>query len=204
MGQTKPILTLNRKLLKQMQDRAAQVRAVGERLGAANSKYAAAGFIQTFQKGLIGNDLGLKQLVDITIAHKKAMGYSAPKKPLYGEGKSNPNSYYNMFFIRKTKGGYSATPRTARHHTSSLRLCDLYQVHEYGSVIHTKYATIRIPARPAGKLSYRRFMGSKQAGANVRAAMNSVKVFIKTGKLDDANKFIKEANRAVSKYEKAS
>jgi len=162
--QSKRIETINNRLAK--------LPEVTGNVFSYYTKKEAVGFIKSFQRNLIKNKYGMSPLIDPSIKNKKEQGYTKPDIPLYGAGKKEKNSYYNMFLLRKMKNGYTVYPRWAKHHDSDIELRHLLSIHEYGCTIivtpkmrarlhyegiHLKTETylIRIPPRPIAYLTYR-------------------------------------------------
>jgi hypothetical protein len=114
------------------------------------TKQRAIQVVRAFRKGIISDGLGLKPLADTTIKRKQKMGFTKPSTPLYGKGRrARDRAYINSLNIRTLKKGYTIRPSKRIHHSSGMKLSDMFMVHEYGTVIKTKFATIRIPPRPA-------------------------------------------------------
>jgi len=174
-------LNIPKKKLELVMKRVQNVPKIFGDIIQAKLKKDAVGFIKTYQQGLKNNSFGLRRLKASTIARKSIQGLPMPENPLYGYGDRKKNSYYNMFYIQKLKKGYEAKPRWAKHHSSDLKLRDLFSVHEYGRVITTKNATFRIPARPAGRKAYIKYMKSVAARSEQRIIKQAINNYIKKG-----------------------
>jgi hypothetical protein len=128
-------------------------------------------FIKKFQENLSTNKFKNYELNGISIQRKEELGYKKPEIPLYGKGKDDDKSYYNMFLYKRISKGMQVYPRWAKHHTSKLQLRHLLEIHENGCTIivtekmraflhyigiHLKKTTglIRIPPRPIKQRTY--------------------------------------------------
>jgi hypothetical protein len=145
----------------------------GEYVDAA-LKRDATGFIKEFQDGIDNASLGLKALSPTTIRQKVRQGKPSPPSPLYGEGDREDNSFRNLFGIRKTGKGWKAVPRKAKHHEADLSLEELFYIHEKGAVIDNGRAVIVIPPRPAGHISYLKYMARRRKEEPVRKVRDSI------------------------------
>jgi hypothetical protein len=125
-------------------------------------KRDAQGVIKEFQQGIIKNDLRLEPLKLSTIKRKRSHGAKKPENPLYDLGIDDPRSYVEMMKIVKLKNGYRVRPSSKKHHTSDLKLKDLFDVHEFGATINHPNGVIRIPPRSAFFLAYRRYMNKRR------------------------------------------
>ena len=140
-------------------------------------KSSAVTLIQEFQSGIRMNDMGLKPLQPGTVASKQRKGYDKPENPLYGVGDRSDKSYINLLRIRQLKNGYKVYPSKGRHHSSSLPLNVLFEIHEKGITIVTRNGVvIRIPPRPAFFKAYERTMNKmkkdkRETSRNVKKAM---------------------------------
>lgn len=146
------------------------------------TKRDANGIVKDFQNGVRKNNFSLENLKPETIKRKQAQGYTKPRTPLYGEGDSDPNSYINMFLVKKLKNGYRIFPRWAKHHDSDVSLRVLFYVHENGAIINNGKTLIRIPPRPAFRKAFQRYLrrrAKQETSKDVREAINET---IKTGK----------------------
>jgi hypothetical protein len=161
--------------------------------------------IDTFQKGIRYNNLGLEKLKEATIQGKLRKSYPKPETPLYGLGDREDKSYINMMRIRKLKNGYKIYQSKAKHHKSSLTLEQLFRVHEYGCTITTKAGVmIRIPPRPALHRAYERVMlrmkaDKRETSRTVKRAMTE---YINSSKQDLFNKMKEKDLAGHKEYEK--
>lgn len=171
----------------------------------SHTKYMATMIIEEFQKGIRLNNFGLVKLQKATIEGKLRAGYSRPETPLYGLGDKSEHSYINMMRIRKLKHGFKVYPSHAKHHSSGMRLNDLFIVHEYGCTITTGAGvTIRIPPRPAFLKAYERVMlnlkkDKRETSRNVKKAMTE---YINTAKTTSFNKMKDRDLKGHEDYEK--
>lgn len=147
-----------------------------------SSKKDAYGVIDEYRNGIKYNSFKLRPLKPATIEAKERKGFSKPSTPLYGLGEDSANSLINAFLVRNLKKGYRVAPRNAIHHTSSLKLKDLWNVHEFGITIRTKNAVIPIPARPAFFLAYKRYLIKKKKLEPTEKVRRAMVLFINTGK----------------------
>lgn len=160
-----------------------------------------------FHDGIKNNKLGLDKLAETTIASKIRKGYSKPRSPLYGAGDDKGDqSYSNMLDVVKRGNTWVLFPSTRMHHSGEIRLSDLFLIHEHGAVIRQKRGDttilIRIPPRPALRLSYRRFMIKKRA--DKKEQNKEVKKAI-TNFINDANdKKLKELQTWENRVEAVS
>jgi len=133
--------------------------------------------INAFKNGIRENSFGLEPLNENTISQKKGKGFSKPETPLYGKGDDRKrDTYINMLRIKKLNNGYKIYPSNGKHWKSKLKLSDLFKVHEYGAVITTAKAVIKIPPRPALLLAYRKQLSEmkkrkKETSREVKRAM---------------------------------
>jgi len=168
-------------------------------------KYTATMIIEEFQKGIRANNMGLKKLQQATEDGKSRKGYSKPDTPLYGLGDRSDRSYINMMRIKKLKNGYKVYPSRAKHHTSKLKLKDLFIVHEYGCTITMKNGTVvRIPPRPAFHKAYERVINKmkrdkRETSRTVKRAMTE---YINNGKKELLEKIKSRDLKGHKDYEK--
>lgn len=159
------------------------------------TKVQAVRLVRAFHRGIKDNDLSLQPLKPETIIRKMRQKMKRPEIPLYGRGdQEGKRAYSNMLNIRKRKKGYSVIPSVRMHHTANLKLKQLFYIHEFGATF--KGATgklIRIPPRPALRISYEQTMATswqKEMNATIREA---IRWFLQNG--DDA-----VLKRAIAKY----
>jgi hypothetical protein len=160
-------------------------------------KYAVR-FIKIWQDGLKKNDFGLIPLKEETVKAKANMSflkgrgrgkakaeipYKKPGTPLYGAGLDiDLKTYINMLRIFKKSKLYKVMPSWAKHHKSSLKLKDLFDIHEKGrTIIKPDGTAIRIPPRPALFLAYRRFLNEKRQQDPAKKFKQEVGKYLKTG-----------------------
>jgi hypothetical protein len=138
------------------------------------------GVIKEFKKGITNNTFALKPLKPKTIKRKRKQGFKYPENPLYGKGGLDPRTYKNMLIIRKGKNTITVRPSNRRHWKSKLTLRSLLIVHEFGTIIKTRKATIRIPPRPAFQRAY---SISIKKRVNITKDLNTaIFLYIKSGK----------------------
>lgn len=185
-----------------------QVRGIEKRLKStqplivqlafAFTKAEAKRFINNFQNGIRQNNFKLTPLAPITVEKKRDEGLPKPTVPLYGAGDDKKtNSYINMLRILKLKNGWKVYPSRKKHWKSKLKLNELFEIHEYGSLIQTKNAVIRIPPRPAFLKAKLRTLNQAKAQIkrkDIRKALNQI---MKQNKHETYNKIL-------SKFEKQS
>jgi hypothetical protein len=118
-------------------------------------------FIKVFKDGVRSETFNLKKLKVGTIQRKASAGFPQPETPLYGLGDMmKDRSYINMFRIREVINGYLVQPSIAKHWSGKISLRNLFLVHEFGATIKRGKSLVRIPARPAVKKAYTRFLRS--------------------------------------------
>jgi len=130
-------------------------------------KKRASDLVKYFHDGIKGGTFRLKPLTTASIAAKQSRGYEQPQTALYGLGDEDPKrTYANMMEVKKSTSGrkitYTVRPSSRKHHSSKLRLRDLFVVHEYGAIINNAFGVagmvVRIPPRPAFRYAYRKLM----------------------------------------------
>lgn len=151
----------------------------------AAAKTDAQNVITVFQQGIETRSLHLQALRPRTIEEKERKGFLLPLHPLYGVGLEDERSYINMLeVVNKGDRMWVVQPKKGYHHKDpdhpekrELLLKDLFDVHEYGTVITNGFGKgifIRIPPRPALRYAYRKYMAAKakeDPSVKVRAAI---------------------------------
>jgi hypothetical protein len=94
-----------------------------------------------------------------------------PESPLYGAGDSKKkNSYSGMMRIFEKGNRFTVSPSKRAYHWKrgpngeKIKLSFLFTIHEYGCLIENGFGKgilIRIPARPALRLSYEALVAEK-------------------------------------------
>ncbi len=155
----------------------------------AHARRDARAVIQEFRRGIAEDSLRLRRLRPKTIERKEGKGFEQPDTPLYGLGFADKRSYVNMLhvvhvgqrmFVVRPKAGYhhgKRYPGDPDPKPKTIKLKDLFDVHEYGTIIHNAFGrglTVRIPPRPALRFAYRRYLrrrAKEDPAAAVRAAI---------------------------------
>lgn len=161
----------------------------------AGLKRDAVAFIKTYQAGLEDDTFRLERLTEATINRKRSKGMAKPRAPLYGRGKTEDNSLYNLLLIRKIKNGYRVAKRKAKHHTSELALDHLHAVHENGALIESRGNIIRIPKRPALAKTRRRFFRELRERTSPEVVQQAVGFALKTGSMKKIRAEVHKADR---------
>ena len=144
-----------------------------------NLRKDALAVVRNFQKGIKGNEFGLKALADGTIERKRRQALDLPATPLYGKGlKVENKSYINMLRIRELKNGYKVYPSEAYHHSGKVKLKLLFYVHEYGTMIKQGKAIIKIQPRPALFKAYQQTMTNRARDIRERSRQVKRAVFM--------------------------
>jgi hypothetical protein len=142
----------------------------------AFTKRDAEDFIKNFRAGIRNNSLRLAPLQPETIRGKKRRGYSHPASPLYGLRLEGTRTYTSSVRIYKIKKGWRVNVLDVKHHEADVSVKTLFHIHEYGAVINTGKAVIRIPARPAFRRAYEQTLArhrDKEASATVLEAITA-------------------------------
>jgi hypothetical protein len=150
-----------------------------------SSKKDALRFIKNYREGIRNNTFGLEALKPETIKRKQKKGYSRPESPLYGLGMDGTRTYTSSIRPYKTKKGWRVNVLNIKHHEADASVKTLFHVHEYGAVIQTSRAVIRIPARPAFNRAYEKTLqerGAEDPSEKVKTAINSIMKGKKNGK----------------------
>jgi hypothetical protein len=178
-------MTMKIKMSKRFRDiekRIDRIPAFTDNLFHAITKQQVVDFIKDFQRNIEGNNLDIMALSMMTIMQKESKGYTKASTPLYGAGKTEKNSYVNMFFIQKLKNGWKAQPRWAKHHTAELELRKLLDIHEHGATIVRKDGVmIRIPPRPVAFLTYRNILNKTKKSDRSQKVKRAINQYIQTG-----------------------
>jgi hypothetical protein len=165
----------------------------------ATLKRDATMLVKTFQDGIRENDLGLDRLADSSVASKISKGYTKPFTPLYGAGDDEPRSYINMLKMRKLKNGWLIYVSNARHHDSSLKLKDLFIVHEFGATIQMEHSIVRIPPRPAFTESFTKMLKSKRRAEPERQVKQAMTEWINTAQSQTKRRIIRRQNEFMTR-----
>ncbi|MDR2193869.1 MAG: hypothetical protein LBP19_05300 [Treponema sp.] len=142
-----------------------------------SSKKDALRFIKNYREGIRNNTFGLEPLQPATIKRKQRKGYARPESPLYGLGMDGRRTYTSSIRPYKTKKGWRVNVLNIKHHEADATVKTLFHIHEYGAVIHTSRAVIRIPARPAFKRAYDKTLLERSAedpAEKVKAAIDGM------------------------------
>ena len=111
--------------------------------------------ILAWRSGMVNRTFRLTPLKPATVDAKRRKGYAMPSVPLYGLGMEGPWTYIKALRKYRVTGGWEVRVPASRHHSSSLTLDKLLEVHEYGAVIRSKGGrTFRIPPRPLFTKAY--------------------------------------------------
>lgn len=187
------------KNMKDIDKRIAKLPQYSEDMMFYFTKKDAVDFIKAFQRNIKNDRLNTMPLVQPTIDNKVSKGYGQPETPLYGAGKDEKNSYYNLFMLRKMKKGWKVIPKNAKHHESSLTLKQLFYIQEHGATIqvtdkmrnflhyigiHLRPDTtiIRIPPRPVAFLTFEELMNKKKKDESSQKMKRAINQYINTGK----------------------
>jgi CxxC motif-containing protein len=139
--------------------------------------------VKIFHDGIKKNKLGLQKLEKITIENKKARGYKQPRTPLYGLGdESEKKSFVNMLRIKKLKNGWKVVPSRGKHHEANMELRQLLKIHEMGATIQRGETLIRIPARPAWRLSVEKFLRGLRKEQEDKKLKKAITIYINKGR----------------------
>lgn len=155
------------------------------------AKRDAQGVIDLFKDGIENSTLRLRKLKPRTVDEKARKGYQLPGTPLYGVGLDDPKTYINMLEVRNVGNRqYEVLPKKGFHHQepddtrTPIKLKDLFDVHEYGTVIANGFGMgilIRIPARPALRYAYRLYMRLRAKADPALAVRVAIAKYIREG-----------------------
>ena len=156
------------------------------------AKKDAAGVIATFRFGIINDSLRLKKLKPRTVDQKRIRGWDQPDTPLYGIGFRDPRTYINMLHVvNKGNRMFVVEPKRGFHRKDPddpdrprLKLKDLFDVHEYGTVITNGFGRgimIRIPPRPALRYAYRLWMKKRMKEDPTVAVRAAIAKYVNAG-----------------------
>lgn len=140
--------------------------------------------MRNFKVGIKRNELGLRSLKPETEARKAAEGLKKPTFPLYGHGDEfERTSYMNMLRIKERKQGFVVSPSSEEHHSGSMALKDLWDVHEHGTIIKGRGgALIRIPPRPALRKAFNQAMKDRNMRESEKIIKAAIVLYLKTKK----------------------
>jgi len=180
-------MTCKLKTSRAFEQKKARIRKlpkIGEEMMMGMRKKDAYDLIMIFHDGIKNDSFGLKRLMDLSIEHKKSMGYAKPTYPLYGKGDDDKKkSFMNMMRMRRLKNGWKIYPSWGRHHKANLELRHLLMIHEYGCLIKQKNGNIiRIPPRPAWLYAKNRFFRKLSASQEDKDRKSALTEYIQTGK----------------------
>jgi hypothetical protein len=131
-------------------------------------------FVKKYREGLMRNDLGLEPLKPKTVRRKRAQGYTRPASPLYGLGMDGTRTYTSSVRPYKIKNGWRVNVLDVKHHEADVSVKTLFHIHEYGAVLNTGRAVIRIPARPAFRRAYEQTLAARKQNEPAAAALNAI------------------------------
>jgi hypothetical protein len=172
----------------------------------AHAKRDAKGIIKYFQDGLKDKTLRLKPLRPATVKAKKKKGWALPRNPLYGIGLDNPRTYINMLeVIDKGNRAWVVKPKRGLHRQDPddpkkkrLTLKQLFDIHEYGVNISNGFGRgipIRIPARPALRYAYRKYMAQRSKDDPTLAIRNAIAKYVEKGNVEALARIKKKLER---------
>jgi len=161
----------------------------------AHALHDAKSVIENFKYGISNRLFRLKSLKPTTIASKVARGFEKPDVPLYGLGEEERDSYINCLHVRNIGNRlYSVEPRNDWHHGKrtaddspehKIRLKDLFDVHEYGTVINNAFGRkglmVRVPPRPALRYAYKAYMAYKKKTDPEFAVRIAIAKYVRSG-----------------------
>lgn len=181
------------------------------------AKRDAVGVIDEFQRGLEERSLRLKPLEPSTVQRKAAVGLEHPDHPLWGFGLSESRSYVNMMEVKKVGKAYVVRPKNRFHHGKrkpgdsgerKIRLRDLFDVHEYGATIIGAFGhmgqIVRIPARPAFRYAYRRYMADKAKRDPAKEVKAAIVRYVNTGDRKALERIRAKEQEAQARIDEAS
>jgi|GEM_PF-5753709 len=158
-------------------------------------KTDALSMIKEFHDGIKKKAFGLEKLASGTVKRKRSLGMERPSTPLYGLGdEKKKNSYVNMLRMKKIKNGYNVYASNRKHYGGNIKLNDLLEVHENGTIIKRGNNLIRIPPRPAFLMAYKNVL--KKRIKRLKTTGRELKEAI-IGYVNDAS--LQQFNRAVEK-----
>lgn len=158
--------------------------------------------VKNYKQGIKTGSFGLEKLEDGTIVRKRRLGYSQPGTPLYGKGEEiDDKTYINMLRIKKLKNGWKVHPSWAKHHTSGLKLRDLFIVHEYGTLITRGDTLIRIPPRPAFLKAYQKTLKDRRIKENTKDVKAAMTGHVNDGKQHHFDMAISRLKKGLQRYE---
>jgi len=166
---------------KAVQSRIKRLPVLVEGVADAQRKRDANALLAYWREGIQSGSLQLKPLKPRTISRKAKLGYSQPNTPLYGIGLDGKDSYIKGMRVFRKKKGWAVRMMDKRHHTSKLPLTALFIVHEYGTIINTKNATILIPPRPAMAKAYQMVLRDIKKNDPNKEMAKAVNQFIRSG-----------------------
>ena len=175
-----------------VQKRVQRLPQLGIGMMRAKAKKDAKGVIKLFQDGIKNRSLRLKPLKPETVAEKERKGWSKPNNPLYGIGLDDPNTYINALeVVEKGNRLFIVQPKKKMHRADPdnpgkkrIRLDQLFDVHEYGTVIANGFGRgifIRIPARPALRYAYRAYLRKRLREDPTPAVRIAIAKYIRNG-----------------------
>jgi|LSPZ01.1.fsa_nt_gi DNA-binding cell septation regulator SpoVG len=116
-----------------------------------------------------------------TIARKKKLGMTKPDNPLRGFGMEKARTYARSLRLYKITNGWRVKMPAIPHHSSTLKMDALFQIHELGKVIKTKTGSIVIPSRPALARAYQKVLQNISKG-EIKEVQEACAEFLRTGK----------------------
>ena len=175
-----------------VQKRVQRLPQLGIGMMKASAKRDAKGVIKEFRDGIKNQTLRLRKLKPATVDRKGAKGWKQPGTPLYGIGFDDPKTYVNMlevvnrgnrmFVVQPKKGLHRSDP--SEPGKKRMELKDLFDVHEYGTVISNGFGRgimIRIPPRPALRYAFRLYMRKRMKADPTIAVRVAIAKYIKLG-----------------------
>jgi len=158
------------------------------------AKRDAVGVVREFQQGLEERSLRLKPLEPSTVQRKAALGLEHPDHPLWGLGLEERRSYVNMMEVKRVGKAWIVRPKNRFHHGKrkpgdpgerKIRLRDLFDVHEYGATVIGAFGhkgqVVRVPARPAFRYAYRRYMAGRASRDPAGEVKQAIVRYVQTG-----------------------
>ena len=149
----------------------------------AAAKKDAYALINEFRTGIAHNSFRLQKLKSSTIAQKRRKGYRKPATPLYGVGEGSNKSYMNMMRVNRQRNGWRVQVSRGMHHSGTVSLKTLFNVHEYGTIIRIGKRVIRIPPRPAFRKAYERMLRRTKRTEPTEQVSAAIQQYINHGSL---------------------
>jgi len=146
---------------------------IGDDLANTSSKRDALLLVKYYREGVGNGSFSLPSLQRQSIQQKIKKGYTKPQNPLYGLGIEGRRTLSSTLRVYKTWQGWRVKWPNKRHHSSKITVAQLAYIHEHGLIIQKGNNIIRIPARPAFTMAYKRLVSeisSKDPSTEVQRA----------------------------------